>query len=80
MTFFEYKLIFNFYLVCVFISLFLFSLSFFLILRHPDVEKLSPYECGFNPYGDARSKFEVKFILVGILFIIFDLELMFIFP
>ena len=41
---------------------------------------LSAYECGFNPYGDARQKFEVRFFLVGILFIIFDLEITFIFP
>jgi len=46
----------------------------------PEIEKLSAYECGFNPYGDARHKFEIKFYLVGILFIIFDLEIIFLFP
>lgn len=45
-----------------------------------DFEKISVYECGFNPYGDARVKFDIKFYLVGILFIIFDLEVSFLFP
>jgi NADH-quinone oxidoreductase subunit A len=46
----------------------------------PDSEKLSPYECGFEPFEDARSKFDVRFYLVAILFIIFDLEVAFLFP
>jgi len=46
----------------------------------PDSEKLSPYECGFSPFSDNRIEFDVKFFLVGILFIIFDLELSFLFP
>ncbi|MBF0332169.1 MAG: NADH-quinone oxidoreductase subunit A [Alphaproteobacteria bacterium] len=48
--------------------------------QHPDTEKNSPYECGFEPFDDARSKFEVRFYLVAILFIIFDLEVAFLFP
>lgn len=48
--------------------------------QKPDPEKLSPYECGFEPFGDARSKFDVRFYLVSILFIIFDLEIAFLFP
>ena len=48
--------------------------------QRPDVEKLSPYECGFEPFGDARGKFDVRFYLVAILFIIFDLEVAFLFP
>ena len=47
---------------------------------HPDPEKLSAYECGFNAFGDARMKFDVRFYLVAILFIIFDLEVAFLFP
>lgn len=43
-------------------------------------EKLSSYECGFNPFDDARQKFDIKFYLVGILFLIFDLEIIFIVP
>lgn len=48
--------------------------------QKPDVEKVSPYECGFEPFGDARGKFDVRFYLVAILFIIFDLEVAFLFP
>jgi len=48
--------------------------------QKPDSEKLSPYECGFEPFADARSKFDVRFYLVSILFIIFDLEVAFLFP
>ena len=47
---------------------------------NPDPEKLSAYECGFEAFDDARSKFDVKFYLVSILFIIFDLEIAFLFP
>src|ERR1700753_2235549 len=46
----------------------------------PDAEKLSAYECGFNAFGDARMKFDVRFYLVSLLFIIFDLEVAFLFP
>ena len=48
--------------------------------RSPDTEKLSAYECGFNPFDDARMKFDVRFYLVSLLFIIFDLEVAFLFP
>jgi len=48
--------------------------------RHPDKEKRSPYECGFDPFEDARLRFDVRYYLVAILFIIFDLEIAFLFP
>jgi len=48
--------------------------------KRPDPEKLSAYECGFNAFGDARMKFDVRYYLVSILFIIFDLEVAFLFP
>ena len=48
--------------------------------RHPDPEKLSPYECGFEAFEDARMKFDVRYYLVAILFILFDLEIAFLFP
>ena len=48
--------------------------------QKPDSEKLSPYECGFEPFEDARGRFDVRFYLVAILFIIFDLEVAFLFP
>ncbi len=56
------------------------GLSFLLGRQRPDVEKLSSYECGFEPFSDARRKFDVRFYLVCILFIIFDLEIAFLFP
>ena len=54
--------------------------SFILARQRPDSEKLSAYECGFEAFDDARSKFDVRFYLVAILFIIFDLEVAFLFP
>ncbi|RXF74722.1 NADH-quinone oxidoreductase subunit A [Hansschlegelia zhihuaiae] len=53
---------------------------FILAYQNPDPEKLSAYECGFNAFDDARMKFDVRFYLVAILFIIFDLEVAFLFP
>ncbi|WP_442953554.1 NADH-quinone oxidoreductase subunit A [Paracoccus sp. (in: a-proteobacteria)] len=49
-------------------------------VRNPDPEKVSAYECGFNAFDDSRMKFDVRFYLVAILFIIFDLEVAFLFP
>lgn len=54
--------------------------SFIVAKQKPDAEKNSAYECGFAPFEDARSKFDVRFYLVSILFIIFDLEVAFLFP
>ena len=54
--------------------------AFVLAYKQPDPEKLSAYECGFNAFDDARMKFDVRFYLVAILFIIFDLEVSFLFP
>ncbi|MFW8565576.1 NADH-quinone oxidoreductase subunit A [Orrella sp. 11846] len=48
--------------------------------RKPDAEKLSPYECGFEAFGDSRMRFDVRYYLVAILFILFDLEIAFLFP
>ena len=56
------------------------TLGFVLSPHKPDSEKLSPYECGFEAFGDARMKFDVRYYLVAILFIIFDLEIAFLFP
>ena len=53
---------------------------FLIAVRNPDPEKVSAYECGFNAFDDARMKFDVRFYLVAILFIIFDLEIAFLFP
>jgi NADH-quinone oxidoreductase subunit A len=62
------------------ISLLFLVASSLLAPRKPDPEKLSAYECGFNAFDDARMKFDVRFYLVSILFIIFDLEVAFLFP
>ena len=51
-----------------------------LLQKRPDPEKLSAYECGFEPFNDSRMEFDVRFYLVAILFIIFDLEIAFLFP
>ncbi len=56
------------------------GLSFLLAKQKPDPEKNSPYECGFEAFSDARRRFDVRFYLVAILFIIFDLEVAFLFP
>jgi NADH-quinone oxidoreductase subunit A len=56
------------------------ALGFILGTRRPDSAKLSPYECGFEAFEDSRMKFDVRFYLVAILFIIFDLEIAFMFP
>jgi NADH-quinone oxidoreductase subunit A len=56
------------------------ALGLILSPNHPDSEKLSAYECGFEAFGNARMKFDVRYYLVAILFIIFDLEIAFLFP
>jgi NADH-quinone oxidoreductase subunit A len=58
----------------------LIAASFLVARQRPNSEKLSPYECGFDPFDDARVRFDVRYYLVAILFIIFDLEVAFLFP
>lgn len=66
--------------IAVALSCVMILLPFIAAKHHPDAEKLSAYECGFEPFGDARGQFDVRFYLVAILFIIFDLEVAFLFP
>ena len=66
--------------VALVIGLGLLVAPFLVAFKQPDPEKLSAYECGFNAFDDARMKFDVRFYLVAILFIIFDLEVSFLFP
>ncbi|MBV8060897.1 MAG: NADH-quinone oxidoreductase subunit A [Alphaproteobacteria bacterium] len=66
--------------IAAFVSVAAVALSFILAKQKPDSEKLSAYECGFPAFDDARAKFDVRFYLVAILFIIFDLEIAFLFP
>jgi NADH:ubiquinone oxidoreductase subunit 3 (subunit A) len=76
----DYSLIFIFLTISAVISCLIFGLSYFFSSRSIDKEKISAYECGFNPFEDARNQFDVRFYLVAILFIIFDLEVSFLFP
>jgi NADH-quinone oxidoreductase subunit A len=66
--------------IAVGMTLMILLASFVIARQRPDTEKLSPYECGFEPFEDTRGRFDVRFYLVAILFIIFDLEVAFLFP
>ena len=76
----EYLPILIFIFIAFIIAITMMLASFFLGSNNPDKEKLSPYECGFEAFDDARGRFDVRFYLVAILFIIFDLEVAFLFP
>nr|WNH20133.1 NADH dehydrogenase subunit 3 [Grammicolepis brachiusculus] len=67
-------------LIATLISLVLMTVSFWLPQLNPDSEKLSPYECGFDPLGSARLPFSLRFFLVAILFLLFDLEIALLLP
>ena len=69
-----------FLLFSIILSTIIFFLSFLLSSKLDDAEKLTAYECGFNPFVDSRTEFDVKFYIIAILFIIFDLEIFFLFP
>lgn len=69
-----------FFGVCLALGLALLIPPFVVAYSKPDAEKVSTYECGFAPFDDARMRFDVRFYLVAILFIIFDLEVAFLFP
>jgi len=62
------------------LGLIIFGLSYLIAIQNPDSEKMSAYECGFEPFEDARNKFDVRFYIVAILFIIFDVEVVYLFP
>ena len=66
--------------IAIGLSLIIVVATMFIAPQNPDPEKLSAYECGFDPFEDARSRFDVRYYLVAILFIIFDLEVAFLFP
>ena len=75
-----YKLIILFLIIALVLSLGFILVNFVFSPKNPDPEKLSAYECGFEPFEDSRMEFDVRFYLVAILFIIFDLEIAFLFP
>jgi NADH-quinone oxidoreductase subunit A len=62
------------------ISALLIVISYLAAIHTPDTEKTSPYECGFEPFEDARNRFDVRFYIVAILFLIFDMEVAYLFP
>ncbi len=76
----EYFPVLLFIVVGIVFGALLLGVGWFLGPRRPDSEKLSPYECGFEAFEDARMKFDVRYYLVAILFILFDLEIAFLFP
>ena len=76
----EYFSVFIFLLISVALSFIIFGLSYFLAAQIGGTEKLSAYECGFEPFEDARNTFDIKFYIIAILFIIFDIEVTFLFP
>ncbi len=76
----EYLPILIFIIIGLFIAISMTAIPFILGSSKPDSEKLSAYECGFEPFNDSRLEFDVRFYLVAILFIIFDLEIAFLFP
>jgi NADH-quinone oxidoreductase subunit A len=78
--FLEYFNILVFLAVALLIALIVILLPKLLANNAPSKDKLSPYECGFEPFSNARSQFDIRFYLVAILFIIFDLEIAFLFP
>nr|YP_004062228.1 NADH dehydrogenase subunit 3 [Plocamiocolax pulvinata]ADR03244.1 NADH dehydrogenase subunit 3 [Plocamiocolax pulvinata] len=80
LIFTEYFSILVFLLISLLISCIIFLLPYYVIKKKSDQEKLSAYECGFNPFDDARATFDIRFYLVAILFLIFDLEISFLFP
>jgi NADH-quinone oxidoreductase subunit A len=76
----DYFPIILFLLIAIVLSVGFIVVNFLFSPKNPDPEKLSAYECGFEPFSDSRMEFDVRFYLVAILFIIFDLEIAFLFP
>jgi NADH:ubiquinone oxidoreductase subunit 3 (subunit A) len=77
---YEYLYIFLSVIIVTLISFLPFVLSYILNYQDPNIEKISAYECGFQPFDDSRQRFNIEFYLIGILFVIFDLEIVFLFP
>ena len=76
----EYAPVLIFLAIAIGLGIVLILAAVIIAVRNPDPEKVSAYECGFNAFNDARLKFDVRFYLVTLLFIIFDLEVAFLFP
>jgi NADH:ubiquinone oxidoreductase subunit 3 (subunit A) len=81
MTFYnEYYNIVWYLSISIFLAIIIVLLSYATSAYNPDIEKSSAYECGFDPYDDARNMFDIQFYLVAIMFLIFDIETIFLFP
>lgn len=78
--YFEYSIILMYLLICCLIVGLILGFSYLLIRKNGYTEKVIPYECGFEPYEDTRNIFNVQFYLVALLFLIFDLESLYIYP
>ena len=76
----EYLSIFIYLCFATFLGLLIISLSYLLVTQSPETEKLSTYECGFDPYGDTREQFNIRFYIIAILFVLFDIEIIFLLP
>jgi NADH:ubiquinone oxidoreductase subunit 3 (subunit A) len=79
-TMIEFVGVLIYFVIALALAVLIMGLSFVFATRKADPEKISAYECGFDPFDDARSRFDIQFYLVAILFIIFDLEVTFLFP
>lgn len=77
---FDYYNLFFLVLVSLILATILMLSSHFLVIENPDTEKLSTYECGYEPYDNSRHIFNIRFFLVAILFVIFDIEILFLIP
>lgn len=76
----EYLILLIFLLFAIVLTLIIVGASYLLARQNPESEKLSAYECGFEPYEDSRHTYDIRFCVVAILFIIFDIEIMFLIP
>jgi len=76
----EYTILLLYLIISVVLAVIIIGASYFMVRQNPESEKSSPYECGFEPFEDARHSFELKFCVIAILFIVFDIEIMFLTP
>ncbi len=76
----EYLMLLVFLIFSILLTVLIIGASYFLVRQNPESEKLSAYECGFEPYEDSRHTFDIRFCVIAILFIIFDIEMMFLIP
>lgn len=76
----DYLALFIMLVIAVLLTAVILAFSYFLARQNPDSEKLTAYECGFEPYEDSRHIFDVRFCVIAILFVIFDIEMLFLIP